>query len=131
MTKAKPEALNDSDSIAWQDTNCERNETSLSVLALFQELLRAARLRRRISTAMLAERAFISRATLYRAERGNPAVSIGTYATILWALGLGDRLADLAAPSRDRVGRALEEERLPQRIGRPRPRRRPHEPKHQ
>jgi hypothetical protein len=72
VTKQKPEALNDSDSIAWQDTNCERNETSLSVLALFQELLRAARLRRRISTAMLAERAFISRATLYRAERGNP-----------------------------------------------------------
>lgn len=38
MTKAKPQALNDSDSIGWQDTNCERNETSLSVLALFQEL---------------------------------------------------------------------------------------------
>jgi len=87
--------------------------------------LRAARLRRRISTAVLAERALVSRATLYRVERGDPAVSMGTYATVLWALGLGDRLSDLAAPSRDRVGLALEEERLPQRIGRPRPRRSP------
>lgn len=77
---------------------------------------------------MLAERALISRATLFRLERGDPAVSMGTYATVLWALGLGDRLTDLAAPSRDRVGLTLEEERLPQRIGRPRARRPPHEP---
>lgn len=65
------------------------------------EHLRAARLRRRISTAVLAERALVSRATLYRVERGDPAVSMGTYATVLWAVGLGDRLSDLAAPSRD------------------------------
>ncbi len=92
------------------------------------ENLRAARLRRRVSTAVLAERALISRATLYRVERGDPAVSMGTYATVLWALGLGDRLTELAAPSRDRVGLALEEERLPRRITRPRTRRVPHEP---
>lgn len=91
------------------------------------ENLRAARLRRRISTAVLAERALVSRATLYRVERGDPAASMGTYATVLWALGLGDRLTELAAPSRDRVGLALEEERLPQRIARRRARRSPHE----
>ena len=92
------------------------------------EHLRAARLRRRIPTAVLAERALVSRATLYRVERGDPAVSMGTYATILWALGLGDRLTDLAAPSRDHVGLTLEDERLPQRIGRPRARRLPRKP---
>ena len=90
--------------------------------------LRAARLRRRISTAVLAERTLVSRGTLYRVERGDPTVSMGTYATVLWALGLGDRLTDLAAPSRDRVGLTLEEERLPQRIGRSRARRPPREP---
>src|SRR6185437_2461847 len=92
------------------------------------EHLRAARLRRRISTAVLAERALVSRGTLYRVERGDPAVSMGTYATVLWALGLGDRLTDLAAPSRDCIGLTLEEERLPQRIGRSRARRPPREP---
>jgi|SRR5579872_2001864 len=93
--------------------------------------LRAARLRRRISTAVLAERVLVSRATLYRVERGDPTVSMGTYATVLWALGLGDRLTDLAAPARDRVGLTLEEERLPQRIGRPRTRRLPRGPEEQ
>jgi hypothetical protein len=36
--------------------------------------------------------------------------------TILFTLGMVDRLADVADPRHDTVGRELEEERLPQRI---------------
>lgn len=77
---------------------------------------RDARRRRRIPVAILAERASISRMTLHRIEKGAPSVSLGNYATVLFALGLSDRLADVADPRHDTVGRELEEERLPKRI---------------
>ena len=70
---------------------------------------------------ILAERASISRMTLSKAEKGDPGVSLGTYATVLFALGMVDRLADVADPRYDSVGRELEEENLPQRIRLPRP----------
>jgi transcriptional regulator with XRE-family HTH domain len=75
-----------------------------------------ARRRRRIPVAILAERASISRMTLNKVEKGNPGVSLGTYATVLFALGMADRLADVADARHDNVGRELEEEHLPQRI---------------
>ena len=82
--------------------------------------IRDARRRRRIPVAILAERASISRTTLNKAEKGEPGVSIGTYATILFTLGMVDRLADVADPRHDAVGRELEEENLPERIRLPR-----------
>jgi transcriptional regulator with XRE-family HTH domain len=78
--------------------------------------IRDARRRRRIQVAILAERAAISRMTLNRIEKGDARVSMGSYATVLFALGMVDRLADVADPRHDRVGRELEEEHLPQRI---------------
>lgn len=84
------------------------------------EEIRDARRRRRIPVAIMAERASISRTTLNKVEKGEPGVSIGTYATVLFVLGLGDRLGDLADASTDVVGRELEEEHLPLRIRRPR-----------
>lgn len=78
--------------------------------------IHAARRRRRIPTTILAERASISRTTLHKVEKGDPGVSIGIYATVLFSLGLADRVADLADPRHDPVGLALEEEQLPQRI---------------
>lgn len=65
---------------------------------------------------MLAQRASISRVTLSKVEKGDPGVSAGTYATILFTLGMADRLADVADPRHDNVGRELEEEHLPERI---------------
>jgi transcriptional regulator with XRE-family HTH domain len=82
--------------------------------------LRDARRRRRIPVAVLAARASISRMTLHKIERGEPGVAFGSYATVLFVLGLIDRLADLADPNHDAVGRQLEEEHLPQRIRLPR-----------
>ncbi|MGH7814647.1 MAG: hypothetical protein ACREQI_11685 [Candidatus Binataceae bacterium] len=78
--------------------------------------IRDARRRRRIPVAILAQRASISRMTLNKVEKGNPGVSVGTYATVLFALGMADRLAEVADPSHDAVGRELEEEHLPERI---------------
>jgi transcriptional regulator with XRE-family HTH domain len=80
--------------------------------------IRDARRRRRVPTAVLAERAMISRATLGKVERGEPSVSLGIYAAVLYALGLIDRLATVADAREDTVGLALEEERLPKRIAR-------------
>ena|SRR5579871_1204493 len=75
-----------------------------------------ARRRRRMPTALLAERVMTTRPTLAKIERGEPGVAIGLYATALFVLGLVDRLGELASPASDRTGFALDEERLPQRI---------------
>ena len=78
--------------------------------------IRDARRRRRIPAAILAERASISRMTLNKIEKGDAGVYVGNYAAVLFALGLMNRLADLADPTHDTVGRELEEEHLPERI---------------
>jgi hypothetical protein len=95
------------------------------VLAKFGQDIRSARLRRRITTTMMAERAFITRTTLRKVESGNPGVSLGIYATVMFVLGLTQRLADLADTRGDDVGLQLEEERLPKRIRQPGTGRRP------
>ncbi|MCU7943531.1 MAG: helix-turn-helix domain-containing protein [Candidatus Thiodiazotropha sp. (ex Cardiolucina cf. quadrata)] len=82
--------------------------------------IRDARLRRRIPTAVMAERASISRTTLNKIEKGDPGVSLGNYANVLFVLGMAERLGDLADVRTDVVGLELEEERLPQRIRKPR-----------
>jgi hypothetical protein len=87
--------------------------------------IRDARRRRRLPARILAGRALISHVTLIKVERGDPAVSMGIYATVLFVLGIADRLGALADASTDAVGLALEEERLPKRIRRPRSRRLP------
>ena len=78
--------------------------------------IRDARLRRRVSTVIMANRALIDRKTLRKVENGDPGVSAGTYATVLFVLGMTARVAELADARFDRVGLALEEERLPKRI---------------
>lgn len=85
-------------------------------LRKFGRDVRHARLRRRISTAIMAERASISRSTLNKIEKGDPGVSLGNYATVLFVLGLVDRVAELADLRSDEVGLQLAEEELPQRI---------------
>lgn len=84
------------------------------------EDIRDARRRRRIPVALLAERASISRTTLNRIEKGDPAASLGNYGTVLFVLGMVDRLADVADPRYDAIGLQLEEEHLPRRIRLPR-----------
>ena len=76
---------------------------------------------RGISTSDMASRLFVSRDTLWRLERGDPTVALGTFATATFILSLHDRLAHLAAPASDELALSLDERRLPKRIHRPRP----------
>ncbi|MEN9773087.1 MAG: hypothetical protein RL322_157 [Pseudomonadota bacterium] len=82
--------------------------------------IRDARRRRRIPTAIMAERSLISRVTLNKVEKGDASVSLGIYATVLFVLGMTERLAELADPRHDAIGLSLEDEWLPQRIRGPR-----------
>jgi DNA-binding XRE family transcriptional regulator len=78
--------------------------------------IRDARIRRRISTTTMAERAAISRTTLGKVEKGDPGVGLGIYATVLFVLGLHSRLAEIADVRHDALGLNLDEARLPKRI---------------
>jgi transcriptional regulator with XRE-family HTH domain len=82
--------------------------------------LALARRKRGISTADMAARLFVSRDTLWRLERGDPAVAMGTLSTATFVLQLHDRLADLASPSADALALSLDERRIPRRIRRAR-----------
>jgi transcriptional regulator with XRE-family HTH domain len=83
--------------------------------------LALARRKRGFSTEDMASRLFVSRSTLWRLERGDPTVAMGTLATALFILQMHDRLASLAAPGADEIALALDERRLPKRIHRARP----------
>ena len=78
-----------------------------------------ARKRRSLTIATVAERAFVGRNTITRVERGDPGVALGIYATVLFTLGLAERLAELADPEADEVGKSLDIERLPVRTRAP------------
>src|SRR5258708_23868325 len=78
--------------------------------------IRDASLRRRIPTAIMSQRALVSRTTLHKVEKGDPTVSMGTYSTVLFVLGMTERLAEFADVRFDRLGLTLEEQRLPKRI---------------
>jgi transcriptional regulator with XRE-family HTH domain len=83
--------------------------------------LSLARRKRGISTMDMAARLFVSRDTLWRLERGDPTVALGTLATAAFIFKLHDRIAGLFAPSADELALALDERRLPQRIRRGKP----------
>jgi hypothetical protein len=105
------------------DVKARRNATPIPVLRALRKLgrdIRDARRRRRIPVGIMAERASISRMTLSKAEKGDPGVALGTYATVLFALGMINRLEDIADPRHDAIGLELKEEQLPQRIRLPR-----------
>ena len=76
----------------------------------------SARRRRGITQQLMSERAFTTPNTLRRVERGDPTVSIASYATALFVLGMTERLAELADSAADPIGRDLAEEQLPKRV---------------
>ncbi len=84
------------------------------VLVELGENLRLARLRRNLSTQMLAERAGISRSTLNAIESGSSSVSMGAWVQTLFVVGLEKDL--LAVARDDEFGRTLQDASLPIRM---------------
>jgi transcriptional regulator with XRE-family HTH domain len=84
--------------------------SSRKVLPLVGEQIKLARLRRKLSAAVVAERAGISRSTLVQIEKGSPRVALGAYFLVLFALGLEKDL--LLVAQDDLLGRKLQDLKL-------------------
>lgn len=72
--------------------------------------IKLARLRRKLTVEQVAERADISRATLWQVEKGAPSVAMGIYCQVLFVLGLEKDLLKVAAD--DDLGRKLQDAEL-------------------
>ncbi len=80
------------------------------ILTEFGENIKLARLRRKLSTEQVAERAGIARSTLWAIEKGSPNVAFGFYVQVLFVLGLEKDLLKLAGD--DSLGRKLQDAKL-------------------
>ena len=79
-----------------------------NILKTMGEQIKMARLRRRLSATLVAERAGISRSTLWKVENGNPSVAVGIYAAVLHALNnMDEDLLKIAGD--DEIGRKLQD----------------------
>lgn len=84
--------------------------TAVRALQALGANLRLARMRRNMTATRMAERAGISRKTLYQMEQGHPGVAAGNYAQVLFVLELVDELGDVGV--QDPVGRTLQDGRM-------------------
>ena len=75
---------------------------TIAALETLGSHLAVARMRRKESLAKRAQRIGVSVPTLGRMEAGDPAVSMGVYATALWLMGCDGELARIASPEKDR-----------------------------
>ncbi len=77
------------------------------ILDRLGENIKLARKRRNLTAIQVAERARISRNTLYLLEKGSPSVSIGALFNVLRTLNLHEDFLKLAAD--DELGRKLQD----------------------
>jgi transcriptional regulator with XRE-family HTH domain len=87
------------------------------LLTGFGNQLKLARLRRRYSTEVVAQRAGITRPTLSKIEQGDPSVSLGAYVRVMQALRLEGDIAKLAAD--DVLGRKLQDAEITPKLRAP------------
>lgn len=80
------------------------------ILTELGENIKLARLRRKLSSEQVAERAGMGRSTLVKIEKGYPGVSIGYYLNVLKVLGLEKDFLLLAKD--DELGRKLQDANL-------------------
>lgn len=81
---------------------------TLEILETMGAQIKLARLRRKLPAELVAQRAGISRATLWSIEKGSPSVSMGAYAAVLHALNGMERDLLLIAKD-DELGRKLQD----------------------
>lgn len=90
--------------------NKQMPPTLKDILITVGENIKLARLRRKITTTMLSERANISRVTLRKIENGESGTTINNYASVLFCLGLEKDLLFIAGS--DPLGRRLQDAAL-------------------
>jgi len=78
------------------------------ILEQMGEQIKLACLRRHLTAELVAERAGVSRSTVWSVEKGSPSVSVGTYAAVLHALNGMDKDLLLVAKD-DELGRKLQD----------------------
>lgn len=81
--------------------------TATKILSQLGEDIKLARLRRKLSTKQIAERAGISRSTLWLIEKGTPSVAMGAYLQVLFVMGLEKNMLLLA--NDDLLGRKIQD----------------------
>lgn len=80
------------------------------ILEVLGENIKLARLRRKLTTEQVAERANIGRTTLWHVEKGSEHISIGIFLQVLYVLGLSDDLKTIGED--DLLGRKLQDANL-------------------
>lgn len=95
-----------------------RNKTIIypQVLKHLEDLgwrIKLARLRRKLSVAAVAERAKVSRSSVWEVEKGSPSVAIGIYLNVLMAIGMAAELDRVL--ENDPLGRLMQDSDLPTR----------------
>ena len=86
---------------------------TIQILEAVGGQIRLARKRRKITVEMIAERANVSRQTVWKVEKGSPSVAIGIYAKVLGAIGMQEDLLLIARD--DEIGRILQDAELDRR----------------
>ncbi|SDA61896.1 Helix-turn-helix [Butyrivibrio sp. INlla18] len=81
---------------------------TIDIMSQMGMQIKYARLRRKLTSELVAERAGISRATLSAIEKGAPSVALGCYAAVLHALNYMDKDLLLVAKD-DEFGRKLQD----------------------
>ncbi|MDD4368152.1 MAG: transcriptional regulator [Oscillospiraceae bacterium] len=78
------------------------------ILQTMGKQIKLARLRRDLSVELVAERAGISRSSLWKVEAGHPSVAMGIYAVVLHVLNGMDQDLLLVAKD-DKLGKKLQD----------------------
>ncbi|MBK9045547.1 MAG: helix-turn-helix domain-containing protein [Bacteroidetes bacterium] len=91
--------------------------SSVKVMRELGDNIRLARLRRKLSSEQVSQRADISRNTLYKIEKGSASVALGLYCQVLFILGLEKDLLKVAAD--DLLGRKLQDAELTVKVRAP------------
>lgn len=95
------------------ETLSSRNQLRLQELG---ERLRLARQRRQWTQKDLAAKAGISEGTLKKIEAGNPRVPMGFWLQLMDLFAIADEIEQLALPENDRVGTAMDDRPVRQRV---------------